>query len=457
MGAQRNPDRQRSAWSGAIGGLVLAGLGIAATAGSAALAALPPSELLADPGVLAYREGRFAEAIARLEGLAAQHPDDVLVRRYLGLSQYGLKRYQAATGTLEAAARLDPGNATTWLYLGLARYAQGRYPAAREALEKAEALEPDARSAAVARSFRETMARYMTERTVPAAPQPRRWSLTGQAGIAYDDNVPLRGNGVPGPKAGARTFQSAWGGYDIVQDGAWRLRGEGFAYLSQNLRGDLNDFDQATVEAALDLSYQATAWGMPARPGLRYAYQPSWEGGREYNQSHAITASLVLQPVDDTISYFFYRYATEDYRDDGVEARFTSRDLGAGHQVGLTQYYYFEDRRNYVFAGYAYLRNDAKGTFFDENGHRLSLGGAMLLPWDVRLLARAEYQWRDFGRYPIEPQRNFERQHYTLSLTKPIAEGMAVSVGYSYINEDSNYSVLSYRRNLVTLSLTYDF
>lgn len=423
----------------------------------AALAAVPPSQLLADPALVAYREGRFADAAERLARLSDQHPDDVLVRRYLGLALYGQKRYGEAATVLEAAAAQDAGNATTWLYLGLARYAQGRYVPARSAFEKAEALEPDARSAAVARSYRETMARYMTERTVPAAPQPRRWSLTGQAGIAYDDNVALKPKGAAGPKGSPRTFQSAWGGYDIVQDGGLRLRGEGFAYLGQNLRRSLDDYDQITVEGALDLSYQTTLLGMPARPGLRYAYQPTWEGGREYNQSHAVTASLVLQPLDDTISYLFYRYATADYRDDGMVSRFTSRDLGGGHQVGLTQYYYFEDRRNYVFGGYAYLRNDAKGSFFDESGHRLSVGGAALLPWDVRLLVRAEYQWRDFDRYPIEPKRSFERQHYTASLTKPIAEGLALTFGYSHISEDSNYSSLSYRQNVFALSLTYDF
>ncbi|BBK30922.1 uncharacterized protein DUF560 [Stella humosa] len=440
-----------------VAGLALAVLGSLATPIPVSQAAIPPSQLLADPALVAYREGRFAEAIGRLAPLAAQHKDDVLVRRYLGLSYYGLKRYGEAAATLEEAARIEPGNATTWLYLGLSRYAQGRYPAAAEALAKAEALEPDARSAAVARSFRETMTRFTTERTVPAAPQPRRWSLTGQAGIAYDDNVPLRAGQAPGARAGARTFQSAWGGYDIIQDGGWRLRGEGFGYLSQNLRGALNEYDQITVEAAIDLSYQATIWGMPARPGLRYAYQPAWEGGSEYSQSHAVTASLVLQPLDDTISYLFYRYGREDYADDGVQRRFTSRDLGSGHQVGLTQYYYFEDRRNYVFGGYSYLRNDAKGSFFDESGHRLTAGGALLLPWDLRLMLRAEYQWRDFGSYPIDPKRNFQRQHYTATLTKPVAEGMAVSLGYSYTNEDSNYSALSYRRNLFTLSLTYDF
>ncbi|WP_374446162.1 tetratricopeptide repeat protein [Stella sp.] len=418
---------------------------------------MPPSALLADPALVAYRDGRFAEAAERLRALAAAHPDDLLVRRYLGLALYGQKRYGEAAEVLEAAAALDGGNATTWLYLGLARYAEGRYGPATEAFRKAESLEPDARSAAVARSYRETIARYQTERTVPAAPQPRRWSLTGQAGIVYDDNVPLAAKGATGPKGSPRTFQSAWGGYDFVQGGGWRLRGEGFAFLGQNLRRSLDEYDQITVEAALDLSYQTSLLGMPARPGLRYAYQPTWEGGREYNQSHAVTASLVLQPLDDTISYLFYRYATQDYRDDGAIARFTSRDLGAGHQLGITQYYYFEDRRNYLFGGYAYLRNDAKGSFFDETGHRLSVGGAVLLPWDLRLLARAEYQWRDFDRYPIEPKRSFERQHYTISLTKPIAERLAVTLGFSHIDEDSNYSSLSYRQNVFALSLTYDF
>ena len=437
---------------------VVACLVVACLAGAApAGAAMPPSALLADPALVAYRDGRFAEAAERLRALAARHPDDLLVRRYLGLALYGQKQYAAAAEALEAAAAGDPGNATTWLYLGLAHYAAGRYGPAQEALAKAEALEPDARSAAVARSYRETIQRYRTERTVPAAPQPRRWSLTGQAGIVYDDNVPLRAPGAAGPRGSPRTYQSLWGGYDFVQGGGWRLRGEGFAFLGQNLRRSLDEYDQITVEAALDLSYQATLWGMPARPGLRYAYQPTWEGGREYNQSHAVTASLVLQPLDDAISYLYYRFATEDYRDDGLVSRFTSRDLGSGHQAGLTQYYYFEDRRNYVFAGYAYLRNNAKGSFFDERGHRLSVGGAALLPWDVRLLARAEYQWRDFDRYPIEPKRSFERQRYSISLTKPVAERLAVTLGYSHINEDSNYSSLSYRQNVFVLSLTYDF
>ncbi|MCC7273668.1 MAG: tetratricopeptide repeat protein [Alphaproteobacteria bacterium] len=417
---------------------------------------MPPSQLLADPALEAYRTGRFAEAVDGLRRLAERHRDDVLVQRYLGLAYYGQKRFSEAAAALEAAIAMEPDNATTWLYLGLARYALARYAAAEEAFRKAEAIEPDARSAAVARSYREAMRRYMAERTLPPPTQPKRWSLTVQGGIAYDDNVPLAARSTPGPKGSWRTFQSAWGGYDVIQSDGWRLRADGFAYLGQNLRQSLDGYDQMTVEAALDLSYQTSVLGMPARPGLRYAFQPTWQGGSRYDDSHAVTASLVVQPLDDTISYLFYRYGTEDYRSEGLQPQFTSQDQ-AGHQVGLTQYYYFDDRKHYVYAGYAYLQNNAKGSFYDDRGHRLAVGGGFQLPWELRLLVRAEYQWRDYPNYPIQPRRNFERQRYSATLTRPIADGLAVSLGYDFIDEDSNYSVLSYRRSLVTLSLIYDF
>ncbi|MGE0716147.1 MAG: tetratricopeptide repeat protein [Alphaproteobacteria bacterium] len=435
----------------------LAVVALACAWASPAGAALAPSQVLSDPSLEAYRTGRFADAVEGLRRLAERHPDDVLVRRYLGLAYYGQERFTEAAAALESALALEPENATTWLYLGLARYALARYGSAEEAFRRAEAIEPDARSATVAQSYREAMRRYQAERTLPPPTQPRRWSLTLQGGIGYDDNVPLAARGTPGPKGSWRTFQSAWGGWDLVQSDGWRLRAEGFGYTGQNLRGELDQYDQTTIEAALDLSLQTSILGMPARPGLRYAYQPTWMGGSRYEESHAVTASLVLQPLDDTISYLFYRWATEDYRGDGLQPQFTSQDLNGGHQIGLTQYYYFDDRKHYVYAGYAYLRNDAKGSFYEDRGHRFAVGGGFLLPWDLRLLLRAEYQWRDYPSYPLSPKRTFERQRYSATLTKPIGDGLAISLGYDFIDEDSNYAVLSYRRSLATLSLIYDF
>jgi tetratricopeptide (TPR) repeat protein len=362
-----------------------------------ATAALPPSQVLSDPALEAYRAGRFQEAVDGLRRLTERHPDDLLALRYLGLAYYGLQRYTEAARVLEEAARRDPDNATTWLYLGLARYGLAQYDLAREAFDRAERLDPDARTAELAQRYREALRSYQAYRTVPAPQTPRRWSLTVQGGIAYDDNVPLTSKGTPGPKESWRTFQSAWGGYDLVQGGGWRLRAEGFAYFGQNLRSALDEYDQMTFEAALDLSYQMRLFGMPVRPGLRYAYQPAWQGGSEYFDSHAVTASLVAQPTDDTISYLYYRYATEDYRNDGLQPRLTSQD-GGGQTIGLTQYLYSDDRKHYVYAGYAYQWLNADGSFYDYTGHRLALGGAVMLPWDLKLALRAEWLWRDYNR-----------------------------------------------------------
>ena len=106
--------------------------------------------------------------------------------RYLGLAYYGLQRYTEAARVLENAAQRDPENATTWLYLGLARYGLGQYSPAAEALERAERLDPDARTADVARRYREILRNQQAHRTAPPAPTPRRWSLSAQGGIAFE-------------------------------------------------------------------------------------------------------------------------------------------------------------------------------------------------------------------------------------------------------------------------------
>jgi len=431
-------------------GLLVRGIALPAPAH----AAMDPSAFLAEPSVAAYREGRFAEAVPGLERLAAAHPDDALVRRYLGLALLQTRRYGAAARVLEEAVRIER-HGPTYYYLGLAHYGLADFARARPAFEAARALAPESRIADRAGDYLEAMDRLATARTAPPS-LARPWSLTVEAGLQFDSNVPPLASGSAGPRESWRAYQSAWGGWDLLQEDGWRLRAEGFAFLGQNFRSVLDDYDLASFDLAVEGSKFFSIGSVPVRPSLRYAFQPVWQGGDRYLFGHAATAAVTVEPVPGAVTQVYYRFASEDYGDDGIDPLRSSRD-GGGHTFGITQWVFLEGRRQYLYGGYAYRYNDADGRDFDLRGHRLLAGGSFLMPWDVRVDLRAEWYRHDYPNYTLQPDRRTTGVQLGIGLRREIVDGLAAVLRYAYTYEDSNYSSLTYRRSLVTLGLSYDF
>lgn len=98
---------------------------------------------VSDDGVQLFKEGRFAEAAAKLQEHLAREPADIAARTHLGAALGQMGRYSEAAEEFLALTRLDPGNALHCYNLGNAYEACGNDLQASGAYEKALQLKPD--------------------------------------------------------------------------------------------------------------------------------------------------------------------------------------------------------------------------------------------------------------------------------------------------------------------------
>jgi tetratricopeptide (TPR) repeat protein len=101
-------------------------------------------------GLVAARQGRYAEASVRYEEALARNPDRLDAIVQLGIVRYKLGALDGAIELLERARTRAPAEPSVRLFLALAYLRKNELPAADEQLTTFVGLEPDRRVAAQA-------------------------------------------------------------------------------------------------------------------------------------------------------------------------------------------------------------------------------------------------------------------------------------------------------------------
>jgi tetratricopeptide (TPR) repeat protein len=90
------------------------------------------------------QQGKFDEAIARLEGIAANHPDTKMISHELGVVYYKKGDYAKAAASFKKALEEDPADNEATQLMGLSFYLAGRPAEAIAPLEKVQGWYPSA-------------------------------------------------------------------------------------------------------------------------------------------------------------------------------------------------------------------------------------------------------------------------------------------------------------------------
>lgn len=93
-------------------------------------------------GYIYYQEQRYEEAIAVLQAVTKDKPQDGQAQEYLGRSFYALKRYDEALAPLRLAVESNPASTSARHYLGLVGYELGRCDWAVEQFQALQAVDP---------------------------------------------------------------------------------------------------------------------------------------------------------------------------------------------------------------------------------------------------------------------------------------------------------------------------
>lgn len=423
---------------------------------SPALAAgsIGTEEFIASSGAQAFRRQNFPAALKGFQSLLAKHPDDSLILRYIGMAHDRLGRYEEAVAAFTRALEFAPDDLATLFFLGVTQYKRGRLGEAGQAFRKVATNAPDTDYAARAREFLAALRADATEHAVP--PAGKRWDAYFQLASPYDDNARSEPNESPKPHSGGLT-EYLKAGYTPISTGSWQLRMEGEGYFSQYFRGVVDNLDIQLLTGAVALTHATTLGGVPIMPGLRYAFTRTHLDGVPFSKTHSVTASVDTAISEGTATKLYYRVDFHGFDVDGFLPSVTSRD-GVTQAVGFTQYFLFPVglRRIVVSLAYEYAHNDADGDNFDTRRHKGTVGVSAPLPQEITLDLAGSIGRDDYPNFNAEfTDRKTNRYTASIAISRPIWKRLKASLSYSHLQEESNFNRLDYKRNIVTLAISY--
>jgi len=443
-------------------------------------------------GVALYHLERYAESAAALTAAEGMTSEPAELSLYRGLIALRGGDNERAAPDLEAAAVLAPAltEPVASYYAGLAWQGSAQRDNARAAFERVVAL--DGEDGPWGRQ-----AKILLGETDPYA-----WSLRASAGMEFDDNVILRGGATQFTSPDTPSFTSEgeedWRGVWNI-DGSVQLFDAGAfgggltAGYSGNAHVDLADFDTHYPRVG---GYLSNRLGPDTTAQLRYEFGFAWvdedsfmrsqiaELGLAHTWAEAGTTVLVADVIWNDL-----RFPTENVLDGpgapgdpcgggeqqcgpvGLdEDRARDRD-GTGVGGALEHRYSIplpdairgalEEIR--TGGGYRYRYYVSDGREWKYMSHVFSAGLEFEFPFDLRLLTRASYEFRDFANPSTFPDREDVGFQYALSsqdrqehevgflaeLEKDLSENLSVSARWSWLDSESNRRVYDYTRNVV--------
>jgi Tfp pilus assembly protein PilF len=482
------------------------------------------SEIAFHRGVVAYGAGNFEDAQAAFETVLAEDAEDTAAIHYLGLiaSDQGEParavelyrralvldpddmdfRFDLGSALLEAGetdeARVEfdrvladqPDRASAQLFAGIAAYRAGSYQGALPYLDRAieldETLRPQARYytglsqahlqdfPAAAGAFADLeqsplsplsdSARALERKVTPQEDARRRWSLGLTAGLEYDSNPTIAGEGLSKRDDGRGVYRIR-GSVLLLEHDRYSLTGGYDGYLSSH-------FDQTFVDLMTHVGYlTASADFNPVRFNLRYDYAYTYIdafNGRDFRSLHRVTPTVSVSEGNWGYSQLYYQYNDQRFKRDLTLAAL-DRD-GTRHSVGFNQFLFPEGLLP-EFIPITYFRIGALGDFlntegseFDYNSWEFSFGFGMELPFELALSVLYRLSDRDFendsifsGIPPALHERDDLRNRLNFELTRAIGDHWQISTAGSFSFNDSDVGLYDHNRHVIGAYLTYRF
>lgn len=457
------------------------------------------AELARIEGLCLAQLERYEEARPALERAHSLRPESVEVALRLGVVNFELGHYDAAERVLGQAQTLDPDDAELLFYQGLLALRHDDDAPAADLLERSVARDRDAIGAAGSyyaglaweRAQDKERARRALQDAIDADPTSpwadrarsalaridartgtRRWaSLT--AGMEYDSNAVLRGDGVAVPSeiSGDNDWRGVWrleAGQVFWTHEDWSsgvVAGyQGYAYT------DLDEFNlhYPSVSVWLDRRIDDKTL-LRMLPSFGYG----WRDQDDYIATYGLTTELHRSFDDLGSGRLFVRFDRDnllfDVREDGFapfdDRKVRNRD-GNRWTFGYDHYYPF-DAKTVFRGGFSHERYDARGREYSFLGYMPWVGASRDLFWKLVVHARVDYQRRVY-RHPssyqdtpfVLPQEfsNRDRKENDvgteLALERRFSDAVSASVRWRYRDNSSNRDVYDYDRHRIGAFVT---
>jgi len=410
--------------------------------------------------VAAIEADRYAEALAELNELLAQRPDDSFLLRLKGFTLIALDRDPEAIPVLEAAVEKDPEDIAAHYYLGQAYAYSGYIGHAIERLEYVRQAAPDSQYAGASQQLLVQL--YSLAESAGSGYSEPRGEASAQVGWKYDDNVPARADSDPdaSPTDSTVLTLSGYGKYEILRldDLALPLRAgvELSGYQSYHNREAFEAYDLTSATARVFAYTRGDVAEKPFTFNLDAGATRAWLNDDPYSVDYFAGLSLDLQLSESFLPSVGYRYTDMGFENDTGFPEFFSRD-GEEHVVSAGANVYLMDNRLILGATYRYTSSDTEGTQFEVDSHGVDSFIYASLPGEINLTLRGSYSEQDYEEFVPDPTRLDDVVTLGATLEREFLDGLEVSLSYTATQADSNRDFAEYQRELVDLAIRYAF
>jgi len=421
-------------------------------------------------GVLYFNQQNYEKAEPLLRQVHRVDPDRQNLGYYLGFIEYRKKNYREAISFLQANKPSDDNFAqVARFYTGLAMTALGLPRQGQAEISEALRLQPVSPLTTPAQRFGEVLQ--------TAAERERFFHGELRVGVFYDTNVPV----VPtsgsdllaqAVQSGRRASEGELASLNLSYTWLKSLDWEGAVayHFLQTYNNHLTEFNTQDHTPNITVAYRSAVAGMPLIFGSQGAYDFITLGNSKFSQRWIVNPYATL--VENQNSNFAnsttlqFRFQAKDFfNHHPLSVPEESRDA-FNYMVGPTHFVLFDEGRHYVKLGYQYDFDDAKGNDWTYSGNRLVTGAQYTLPWgDVRLRYDLDFHWRSHkydDRLVHElTQKSVKRQDrepiHLFSVSKDFLKDFTGSLEYLFDDNRSNLDLYTYKRHVVTTSLTWRF
>ena len=416
-------------------------------------------------GVAYFSQERYDLAEPLLTQVFEQRPRTDGVGYYVGFMRYRRKDYQGAVRAFSTGTSSDPNlQQLTRFYAGLAYAILGLPERAAAEVDAALRAQPASALTGPAERLRDTL--------LTAKEREKRFRGEVRLGFLYDTNVavnpepshdptaePLRSRERKSPaELAAVRFDYSW-----LRTGPWEATAA-FSFFSTT-NNDLPKFNVVNYLGALGATYRAAVFDLPFQAGAQYVYDYLTLDDDEFNQRNTVTlfGSLVEGAYHLTTAQV--RFQAKEFSGDSNIAPEERRDA-QNWMVGLLHLLRFEQDRHLVRLGWQFDVEDADGRNFKYHGHRWLTGAQYTLPWGgTRLKWDYDVHFRSYRHAhtvlpainPGTRERRDTEQTHVVRIEQPLPLDLTLAAEYQASIARSNLPVFSFNRNVVSLTLSWQF
>lgn len=410
------------------------------------------AEIAFAAGLVAYQEQDYVGAQLYFDRAALLNPQHKSAGFFRGLSAYQRGHYAEALPDLARAAAANPQDAEPQLYQGLCHYQLNQKEQALPFLQRAYDLAPPGDTRNQARH-------YITELggTVPAEQDEhaKDWFFFANLSTVYDSNISLDPENLtlttlPSDQDDVQISMQVGGGYHIIDGPQYRFTIAGSYY--QALYPDLNQFNFGLARIEFRNQW---VWGdfffyVPV------AYEFSLLATSKYLQRAELAPVFGYWAADRFLTRLRVRARYNDFFQSASSAP-QDRDA-INVEAELAEYFYFDERKRYFKVAYAFERNWAQGGDWDYLAH--TIRGAFYSPiaWKVDTYLFAAYTLdRNFDSVDsvLGARRDDNHQFYGIRLSRPLIDGLSLSLHYSFRRNRSNLAVFQYNKHIVGVTFAF--